>query len=1675
MRPSWYFFAVRRLIYFSIFVFLLLFSMLSFSQVQTQKPVTVKLHNNLGGYLESLPVGYDANPKKKYPLIIFFHGIGEVGNGSAASLEKVAANGIPKLIKQGKFPASFRSGGKDYSFIVISPQYVAAAGHQDYVGEVIKHCLQKYRVDEERIYITGLSMGGGIAYGYASSSNAAAGQIAATLLVCPAASVNNNRSKLLATAGLPVWTTHNRGDAVVKSNISVNIVNGMNAFNPNPAPKLTIFESNSHDAWSKTFDLNYRENGLNVYEWMLQYKRGKVVPNPPVANAGATQTIILPVNYVTLNGSGSSAQSGIASYTWTKVSGPEGGKITTPAGVTTEVTGLVTGTYEFRLSVNDNNGAVATSSVSITVKPALLPPTANAGNAQSITLPVNRVTLNGSRSSAPSGTITGYEWTYVSGPAAPVIASPASVTTEVTGLTRGDYVFRLRVTDSNGKTSVATVSVTVHAAPPPPRASAGNDITIQLPANSTLLDGSGSTAAGGSIASFTWTKVSGPTEGAILDERNAVTEVNGLREGVYEFQLEVADAIGQKTTDLVIVTVTAAAAPPVAEAGEDIVITLPENTVSLDGTGSAGGGTIVSREWQKVSGPDEFEITQPGEPQTTVTGLVQGIYRFELKVTNDQGLSATDMLTVEVKAAIPPVAVAGDDITIQLPENTVALDGSGSSGRSSIIVSWQWQKIAGPDDFEIAQPGEAQTTVTQLVQGIYRFALKVTNDYGVSADDTLTVEVKAPAPPVAVAGDDITVQLPESTAILDGSRSATTSGAIDRYEWQQIEGNEAILQNSHTAVTEVSGLTEGTYIFSLTVTTTQHAVASDTIRIVVKPVPEKVMALAGEDITVRLPQNTVTLDGSASVISEDVTATYRWKQLTGADIVLADPEAITTEVSGLTEGSYLFEFSISTGEDIHADTVAVTVEAAAVVNPVAAAGEDMLVQLPVSTITLDGSGSVIPPGGTILWKQLNGDDLVFTAPDNAVTEVSQLSQGIYLVELTVNINDITVADTVEITVLAVPVAPVAQVPAGIMISLPENEVLLDGSASTGNIARYRWMKVSGPAGAAMENANAATTTVRKLSEGIFVYELQVTDINGLSSTATVRITVKPAPLPPVPNAGTAVTITLPVNSVILDGSKSTGGSAPITHYEWSKISGPGNMLLHDADQQKARAEELSEGEYVFELRVTNANGQSATAKVKVTVKAIPPPPVAHAGNNHVIELPANEVLLNGALSNAPGGRIVSYQWTKISGPEGGDIEQPAAVETKVSDLSAGTYEFRLTVTDNNAATANAIVMVIVKPQPVPPVANAGNSRVITLPVNTVTLDGSRSVAGSSRIVSYAWTKTAGVEAGAILNATAQTTTVTGLVAGTYTFELKVTDENNLSATTSVTVTVEPEPVRPPIANAGSDFSLQLPSEGVQLDGRGSYALDGSITDYYWVKLSGPAPITITNAHTATPGLQFEEAGTYIIRLTVTDSNGSTTYTDLTIVVVAATSAPEPPVALTGADQVLVLPETEAILDASASYTNVGNIVAYEWKLVSGDEKALIEAPALDVTRVTGLTSGEYLFELTVTDSKGLQAKDTVKITVNNAGGRPDLTTAEVKIYPNPIQSSGTLELNGLVNGRTIVSIYDMNGKLQKRLEFVKDDLYTTHPLDISTLQKGVYFAEVVVDYQFKKVVQIIKL
>jgi hypothetical protein len=273
-------------------------------------------------------------------------------------------------------------------------------------------------------------------------------------------------------------------------------------------------------------------------------------------------------------------------------------------------------------------------------------------------------------------------------------------------------------------------------------------------------------------------------------------------------------------------------------------------------------------------------------------------------------------------------------------------------------------------------------------------------------------------------------------------------------------------------------------------------------------------------------------------------------------------------------------------------------------------------------------------------------------------------------------------------------------------------------------------------------------------------------------------------------------------------------------------------------------------------------------------------------------LPVNSSTLNGAASVDADGNIVSYAWTKQSGPAPYTIVDPTAVTTGLTDLAAGTYVFRLKVTDNKGASAEDDVVVTVNPAATtgnkPPVANAGKDIVINLPVNNTTLDGSGSSDPDGSIASYAWSKQSGPTDYRIANAAVVRTAVTNLVAGTYVFRLKVTDNKGASSEDDVTVTVNPEVAgnKPPVANAGSDIVISLPVDTVTLNGSGSKDADGKIVLYAWTKISGPAQFSFSNPNAVGPTVTKLVAGDYVFRLLVKDDKGATSEDDVSVTVKA---------------------------------------------------------------------------------------------------------------------------------------------------------------------------------------------
>ena len=185
-------------------------------------------------------------------------------------------------------------------------------------------------------------------------------------------------------------------------------------------------------------------NGFTLTE--LGSAKSATLNQLPVAVAGANQSINLPVNQVTVNGSGSHDPDMGPLQATTGYSYRVPHRQPSPRQTTaiTTITGLDSGTYFFQLTVTDNAGAVSTSTLKVTVGTTGLnniPPIANAGPDLIVNLPVDSVQLDGSASHDPDGTIARYSWAKIGGPTQFALNSTSAVKPTVSNLYAGQYQF----------------------------------------------------------------------------------------------------------------------------------------------------------------------------------------------------------------------------------------------------------------------------------------------------------------------------------------------------------------------------------------------------------------------------------------------------------------------------------------------------------------------------------------------------------------------------------------------------------------------------------------------------------------------------------------------------------------------------------------------------------------------------------------------------------------------------------------------------------------------------------------------------------------------------------------------------------------------------------------------------------------------------------------------------------------------------------------------------------------------------------------------------------------------------------------------------------------------------------------------------------------------------------
>lgn len=223
-----------------------------------EKQITKTLEAN---YLLFLPEGYDAKAETKWPLMIFLHGAGERGT----NLNLVAVHGPPKLVKT----------DKEFPFVLVSPQCPSGQRWQDdLVLALLDDVIARHNVDTNRVYLTGLSMGG---YGSWSLATKHPERFAAVAPICGGGEtidvLLSSRQKSAALKTLGVWAFHGGKDPVVPLAESERMVNVLQRVGCTDV-KLTVYPETGHDSWVEAY------NNPELFAWFLQHSRANSPRTP---------------------------------------------------------------------------------------------------------------------------------------------------------------------------------------------------------------------------------------------------------------------------------------------------------------------------------------------------------------------------------------------------------------------------------------------------------------------------------------------------------------------------------------------------------------------------------------------------------------------------------------------------------------------------------------------------------------------------------------------------------------------------------------------------------------------------------------------------------------------------------------------------------------------------------------------------------------------------------------------------------------------------------------------------------------------------------------------------------------------------------------------------------------------------------------------------------------------------------------------------------------------------------------------------------------------------------------------------------------------------------------------------------------------------------------------------
>lgn len=857
---------------------------------------------------------------------------------------------------------------------------------------------------------------------------------------------------------------------------------------------------------------------------------------------------------------------------------------------------------------------------------------------------------------------------------------------------------------------------------------------------------------------------------------------------------------------------------PIANAGADQTVAI-NSLVTLDGTAASDAdGDPLTYQWSFVSVPSGSSVVlaQDTQPNPTFTPDKPGQYVVELLVNDGHVNSNPDQVVISTENSAP-VAEAGSSQTAPVGA-TVILDGSQSVDVDGDSLTFSWSIVSKPENSS-ADLNDSHAVKPQFVidqPGTYQLHLVVSDGKLNSQPDTVTVSTQNTAP-IAKAGQDQST-LVNTTILLDGTQSSDVDGNSLTYKWSLLnhpDGSTSSL--SDTTVPQPSLLIDypGSYVIQLIVNDGVVDSSADTV--VISTQNSKPIANAGIDKTVFVT-NQVELDGSGSSDVDHDALKFRWSissKPIASKAVLVNPNNEKPTITIDYPGTYAIQLIVNDGTiDSLADTMVITTQNS---KPVANAGPDESLFIGAQK-TLNGSLSFDVDYDALGYQwsisaKPDGSNPTLLNENKVNPEFTADKPGIYVLQLIVS--DGTLSSDPDSVILEAK-APEVSIQASITSGSAPLDVTLN-AIPNGGFAPYQFQWDL--------DGNGSTDDARKnfvytfLQRGVYQLTLKMKDAKGYEAVAqqTINVTSAPSVLASAsPSSGQApLTVNFTATASDADGT--------VTRFEWD-FDGDGVTDHSSSSTPDAMFTYQKAGLYHATLTVVDNDGLVSSDAVDISVGSAPQ--VIATVNNFTGIAPFN-VTFSGSVSDKDG-QVVLYEWD-FDGDKQIDYSSTQSATVNHTYTLGGVYNATLRVSDNDGLIDEDSLIISVSG---PPASLPGAYPLSGEAPLTVTFfsDG-KDLDGGPEYYDWDFDGNGTYDQRLIAS---QNTTYTYNQPGVYQATLKVVDDDGLSSTAFITITVNENTSGP--SGAPTAMAKASPSVGstpLKTILSGFAEDDGSIVKYEW--------------------------------------------------------------------------------------------------------------------------------------------------------------------------------------------------------------------------------------------------